>query len=262
MSESLKPEDRDPMERYLDNLMSPEEAAEFLTQRQNDDSFIKERSLQHQIDASLKALFSFDVPEAVSVDSVSDQQEELVNESIRHENVGQSRVGSSRWLRLVLAASLLGIACWLGLQWAGSGSQVVFQPVPLAQVYLQNVEKGFTPYYECHDMQRFADTFEHRHGVALTLAEMPPGRGMLGLSYLGGVSRESTAMLCTVQQSPVLVFVDKLSNDRGQLLEDVEPELNIFRAEKFGLVFYEVTPLEESTMVQYFEIADNSPAND
>ena len=87
---------------------------------------------------------------------------------------------------------------------------------------------------------------------------MSDDRGMLGLSYMGGISRESTAMLCQVQQQPVLVFVDKISNDRGDLNVSTDPQLSIFREEKFGLVFYEVSPLAQASMMQYFELADDS----
>ena len=91
----------------------------------------------------------------------------------------------------------------------------------------------------------------------MTLAEMPADRYMVGLSYLGGSSRESTAMLCEVKDRPVLVFVDLAENydEKVMKIPDGSP-LSVFSTEKFGLVFYEVNPFEEATMIDYM-VLDN-----
>lgn len=251
MSDSFKPDDGGAMENFFDNLMSDHDAAQFLAEKKLDQSFVSQWQLQKRIDASLKDIFSFDVP--LESDLVP-----VVAHAVDSDHIATVKAKSGHMLRLVklvLAASLLGVVCWYGWQQLGGDSPVVFQPVPLVQIYNQSVENGFKPYYECHDMQRFADTFEHRQGVALTLAQMPDDRCMLGLSYLGGVSRESTAMLCQVQDQPVMVFVDTVAHDRSDLAESHDPALKVFREEKFGLVFYEVTPLKRPTMIGYFELA-------
>ena len=245
MNQDFKPDiDDDPMESFFDKLMSEQEASDFLARSKNDDSFQSQWALQQKIDASLKDVFTFQTPnlpqtEIKTPDATRDATETGV---------------FSRWVRLAIAASLLGVIAWGAWQYSDNGSRVVFQPVALNRIYDQTVESGFKPYYECHDMQRFASTFEHRHGVALTLAKMPDDRRMLGLSYPGGLTRGSTAMLCEVREQPVMVFVDTVENDRDELFE-VDSGSHVFRSEKFGLVFYEVSPLAESTMTQFFELA-------
>jgi hypothetical protein len=67
---------------------------------------------------------------------------------------------------------------------------------------------------------------------------------MLGLSYPGGLSRDTTAMLCKVDGKPVMVFVDRPSKDQPLAVEHADAKTHVFRQERDGLVFYEVTPLD------------------
>ena len=78
---------------------------------------------------------------------------------------------------------------------------------------------------------------------------------MLGLSYPGGLSRDTTAVLCRVDDAEVVVFIDRLDRDDPRVAENDDPRLNVFRQERFGLVFYEVTPLDEPRMIDHFAVA-------
>ena len=79
---------------------------------------------------------------------------------------------------------------------------------------------------------------------------MPPGSRMLGLSYAGGLSRDTTAMLCDVDAQPVMVFVDRIAADRPDLVQSDE-DVHVFRSKRHGLVFYEVTPFQHARVVEY-----------
>ena len=254
MSFEFEPADGDRMESFFDNLMSEQEAADFLAEKRNDSAFLAHWQAQKNIDSRLKEIFSFQ--------STPENLEASFTEPIQNNQIATANAQSwYRVAKLVLAASLMALLVWGAMRLSNRGSQVVFQEVALPLIYDETVASGFVPYYECHDMQRFAKTFLHRHGVALSLAKMPDDRRMLGLSYLGGVSRDATSMLCKVDGLPVLVFVDNVANDRSGLINSDEEELNVFRAEKFGLIFYEVSPLKESTMVRFFQLADPSLVN-
>jgi hypothetical protein len=85
--------------------------------------------------------------------------------------------------------------------------------------------------------------------VPLRLAEMPDDRRMVGLSYMGGLSRNTTAILCYSQEQPVVVFVDRRENDTSAATEDSDPALQVFRQELGDLVLYEVTPLGSATIM-------------
>ena len=80
---------------------------------------------------------------------------------------------------------------------------------------------------------------------------------MLGISYLGGLSRKTTAMLCAVDDRDVIVFVENAENDQPNIaLANDDPGLNVYSVSKNGLIFYEVTPFRSSQMIDYFEFLD------
>ena len=95
-------------------------------------------------------------------------------------------------------------------------------------------------------------------GVPLRLAEMPEHKQMVGIAFDGGVTRKTTSMLGLVNDQPVLVFVDKLSNDDEKMQAQVGKSdgYNIFRTTKHGLVYYEVSGFEEAQLIEYFERID------
>jgi hypothetical protein len=163
--------------------------------------------------------------------------------------------------RTLLIATGLAAAAALG--WSPQNVTPItphFTPTPLAQVYQQVVADGFEPYYECHDLERFQSVFAERQKVPLTLATMPAGSRMLGLSYTGGLSRDTTAMLCEVEGKPVMVFVDTLAADQPEIApRGAEAAgLNVFRTQREGLVFYEVTPWPESRAADFMQRGGSS----
>lgn len=243
MSDSFHPDLRD---LFLDNLMSEERADELLKTADDREALIRDRDLQDQIDLAMMSEFDFDVP---TVDQIID--------SIQVEAPTKPTSGTRRqFIQLVLAASLLLVAG--GVVWnfwlRPIDRIVVFQSEPLVDVYSDLVERDFVPYYECHDEQRFAEVFSKRQGQALVLADLPDDRRMLGISYLGGLSRDTTAMLCKVSEKEVIVFVDQKGKD-NPAMATAGNGLQVFREERDGLVFYEVSPFESAKMIQFMKTA-------
>lgn len=202
--------------------------------------------LQSQIDAALKRLF----PAAAAPDLV-----ELTSSS------RAARQSSRRsWAAWAVAAVLGGV---VGLWWLANqrGPAPYFQPRALVQVFRDTVTNDFQPYYKCDDDERFAAAFAQRVGRSVHLNAMPAGSRMLGLSYPGGLSRDTTAMLCMVDERPVMVFVDRLNTDRPQSIDDTKSgeRLHLFRDERDGLVLYEVTPHDEPRAMQYLTIDSLAP---
>lgn len=254
--------DDERLEMFLDGLMSDAEAAKFLADADNLEEVTRQREIQSKIDDSLRRTFKFDSLNADALTekitaSISTSQSEIASQPSLPVNL--PAVKEASWFKAVLAASLL-LAMGLGV-WMFGGSDLVepsFRPRALAMIYQETKERGFKPYYNCEDDKRFADTFEARHRQRLRLSEMPEGTQMLGLSYPGGISRNTTAMLGQVDGNPVMVFVDEASN-RDQVIASVDqnPNLNVFPVEKNGLIFCEVTPLNSPKMIQYFEFPDS-----
>lgn len=167
----------------------------------------------------------------------------------------------SRALR-VYAVAAAACLIWSVVIWQWRGTLPVvpfFAPQSLVALHVRTVSEGFTPYYICDNPIRFAQTFAARQGVPLKLADLPEGARMLGLSYLGGLSRDTTAMLGEASAQPVMVFVDRLRTDRRQGTPRPSRGLRVFRRQLESLVLYEVTPLDHPTFLDAFQVTDAVP---
>lgn len=245
------------LERYLDGLLSDEEAAEFLSTIDADE-LDRIEALQSQLDDSLKRLGAISPldPDVLAKQYLEAREPtKNLNSSPSEKTVANVEAGRRQWAKLVLAASIL-IATGGGIWYALADREVTpfFQPNSLAKVYVDTVDRGFRPYYNCEDPKRFADTFESRQGQPLTLSELPAESRMSGISYLGGLSRKTTAVLFEVDKQPVIVFVDVAGNRNLDLcVENDSPDLNVFVVKTNGLVFCEVTPHESASMIEHFD---------
>ncbi|MEM1069470.1 MAG: hypothetical protein AAGI63_11280, partial [Planctomycetota bacterium] len=141
------------------------------------------------------------------------------------------------------ASALIAIASLWYFQ--DDNDAVVFRPRPLAMVYGDMVHLGFEPYYVCDDLQRFQDVMSHRHGQLLSLSN-EGNRLMLGLSYPGGWTPETTAILFQVMDQPVVVFVDK-SPPPEELILNTDG-LSVRQTTIGQLSLVEVSPLDNSVL--------------
>ena len=207
-----------------------------------------ELQLQEKIDASLRRSFPA----------------EPIKESLHREKmealVASSRLPERRSMAIrvmVLAASVMLLASLTILPILQRNSpDIGFTREPLAELYQDSLDRGFKPYYDCSDPVLFASQFDENLGVALRLAEMPEHKKMLGLAFFGGISRKTTAMLGQVNDKPVLVFVDNLSEDDEKMRSQVgkSGKYHISRATKDDLVFYEISEFEDAHLIEYFEL--------
>ena len=233
------------LERFLDGLMNDEERAQFLEQYGELDSTRQAIALEQKLNESLlKSFPSSEMPD--------EMKEAIVAQA------GTPVVPTYSFLTspLVPAMALALVALIVvAVGWFNGANPVepVFQPVALAQLHSEMSDKGYRPYYNCEDDERFAQVFEKRQGIALRLAELPEGREMLGLSYEGGLSRDTTAMLSIVDGQQVTVFVDSLKKRHDPELLKGNADFKVFKRCLDPLIFYEVTPFDEPRMVDYFE---------
>jgi hypothetical protein len=267
------------LDAYLDGLLSPAEREKFARRLATDLSLRAELELQRKIDRELRR--QFQPPPVPSLDvahSAAETSLEALQANGKHHRLPDPPAADVSQLKspagigprkgpwplkssplatasLILVATLAWILVFWNLR-PGAPHRVVFKERPLAEVYQETIAYGFEPYYVCEEEERFRSTFYYRHGAALKLGELPPGREMVGLSYPPSISRHSTAMLARVDGEEVMVFVDKLSRDRP--IEPPPPEsgLRMFRRELQGLVMYEVTPLDEPRMMDFLLPAD------
>jgi hypothetical protein len=239
------------LEAYLDGLLTGPERAAFEERLRNGPQLAELVQLQSRIDASLQRLQSSSEP---SPEHLAELQERFTTAT---GSIDRSRP-VPRWAIGLAAAASIAAALFIWRPFGWGVSEPYFQPQPVAQVYAQTVEKGFTPYYKCDDADRFAEVFRRRQGRVLQLLPLSAGTEMLGVSYPGGLSRDSTAMLCLVHGRPVMVLVDRASADRPEAMQNGDPAIRVFRAERDGLVFYEVTPFATAQMIDHLAIAENT----
>ncbi|MCA9232046.1 MAG: hypothetical protein KDA57_15465 [Planctomycetales bacterium] len=250
MTAKPEPISNEQVDAYLDGLMRPEEREAFELRLREHPGVAKEIELQLRIDEGLKRNYPL---EQVSEGRLAEVLGATLAASREETTLVQHRRPWSRAKR----ASMVGLAAalaWVIVAWQlGDGvfEAPYFQPQPVAMVYQEVVNRGFEPYYECREDDRFEATFLRRQGLALSLAAMPAGSEMLGLSFAGGLSRETTAMLCRVDGREVIVFVDRLANDLSIAEQNDASEIKVFRVARDGLVFYEVTPFDAARVIEF-----------
>lgn len=240
MTQENEQRDDELFERHLDGLSIESDRESLLAALRNKPDRQRQERLQEEIDGGLGRLFDFKTPSCESIVASLEGKHNV--EPPLLPPTGSRRF--NRYRLFALAASLLFIATLLFLWPAGRRDDAYSAARPLAELYRSAVESGFEPSYECHEPERFAETFERRQGKALKLLPMPDGSRMLGLAFTGGLSRNTTAMLAYVDDQPVMVFVDQATND-DKTMASADGALHIFRDERDGLVYYEVTPFDE-----------------
>ena len=237
------------IERLIDQQSLDGQATDLL-EYDDQEQLTFELELQKKIDASLRRSFS------------SEPTGELVHRKKMENLVSNSKSPDRRQMAFriaVLAASLLLLAS--ALVWQGNtndSTEIGYNREPLAELYQKTLDRGFKPYYFCEDPDRFAEQFQKQLDAPLRLSEMPAHKKMVGITFIGGVSRKTTSMLGLVNDKPVLVFVDKISNDDQGMRSQVgkSGRYHVSRATKDGLVFYEVSGHEDAQLIEYFERID------
>ena len=248
-----RPLDDGRLEAYLDHQLSPEEAQQF-EQRLRDDPALREQlSLARDLDASLRRTFPDRAASAESIERVRDAATSATK---------VQRPASTQRRKLVVAvlAATVG-ATMAGWQLLNSGLLKKDRPyrlVTFEQIYDNAVNSGFKPTWLCEDDREFIETFEKRQGQGLRLAKLPSNMKMAGLAYIGGVTAQTTTLMMWVDGQPVMVFVETKDRDRPKEPPSWSSGLNLFRREKLGLVFYELSPLDESRIIDLLEPADSA----
>jgi anti-sigma-K factor RskA len=253
MTDVPRPTRDDQLERYLDGLLDDAQRAAFDEALRTDAGRRREIELQSRIDSSLARLFRAEPPAQHRVTAL------LAAAS------GESKAKSAPIGLQKLWWSVAGLAAAAVLAWAVAGPLLQskrrgtnFAARPLPDVYREAVANGFEPEYHCSEAERFADTFARRQGQPLKLLALPVGVRMMGLAYPGGLSRDTTAMLCRVDGKPVIVFVDRVDSDQPIANQHSDKSVHVFRTERDGLVYYEVTPLD-APRVYNFIVPQSAP---
>ncbi|MCG8648788.1 MAG: hypothetical protein MI861_03085 [Pirellulales bacterium] len=248
MNDQLPRPGDDDLDAYLDNRMSDQQRLAFEKRMQQDEELRGLVQRDMDIHDLLKQRF------CPPTKSAEDLLPWLAASQPSHVDT-QTR--SRSWL--VVACALAACIAVVLTIWNHNRPQLqpFFEPRPLVALYQETIDSGFEPYYFCEDDERFAHTLEQRQGTPLVLRDLPPDRRMIGLSYLGGLSRETTAILCYVADQPVVVFVGRSGNDQAKVTTPAGSNLYVHRAEIDQLVVYEVSPFSESKISDFLRLTQS-----
>lgn len=210
----------------------------------------QELELQSRIDDALVRRFELD--DVALPDEFLSQLEQRQREV-------RSRIFNRRALLIVAAASLVGVLVFGSWQLISLDRSPLFQMQPLSSIYNECLESGFRPKQRCRGVGRVESVFLHQHGVALTMSELPADKNLIGVSHLGGVSRNTFAVLLQDRNSPAIVFIDK-AEYHDPAVTDVPDgsELSVFSRFCGDFVIYEVSMVSEPRFLDFFEIPEPS----
>lgn len=235
------------LERYLDGTLDAESRREFEDRLAGDPSLLAGADMEDELLAGLRRTTGA-VPDAAALlDGLEEEPAVTTTQTSAVER--PTRRKATEW---VLVASLFLVAGYLGWRnWPVDEPAYVFEPRPLTEIYAEVVDKGFEPGWVCENNGRFAGTFAGRQGRPLLLASLPAGTRMVGLSYLGGLSERTTALLARVEGEPVVVFVDRVAETGAEADSAPIDGLRIHRRLYADLVFIEVGPFAEPAVLPF-----------
>lgn len=276
------------LERYLDGLMTPEEATAFERYAQADEQLQASIRQQRSIDSALSRLAKEPAGLAEMIDqSIAQAGQSLPMDdgSDGSDDAGVGRIEPSPLnasgnkkvkrpaspmsdkLKIAVAAVCLltAMGMWL-VNW-----QNVFAPdrpsytsrprvaqVVAADFYQAQIEAGFKPDWVC-DAKRFRETFTYSlKPMSFVESLLPTGAAMAGLSYVYFDDHTALVMLAEVDEEPVLVFADRAEQaDRYE--HDAASGLYQFKREVSGLVLIEISPRPEPVFLDAIIADEASP---
>lgn len=225
-------------DRYVDGMMTADEAAAFVARLSNDAALRDDVESLRAVDASLRRV-------------MGDWREHSPRVSI--EITGRKRRSSFRAAMWILAA-----ASFILLVLAGGSWWSLQQPTSAERLYAAQVESGFEPGWVCDTDFEFARWTNNRLRQPLVPADpMPDDVQTLGWSFViddSPLSAQAAVMLATRGSEHVLVLVDRLENDRRVRVSGGS-DLSVFRRELGPLVLYEISPLKSPSVLDAIRLA-------
>lgn len=250
----------DPManvDAYLDGLLSPEEAAAFERELEVSPELRRQIELHEQSVAEVRSAYRYE-PRTHAAGLTTNAQA-MAREagpglklSGTHATPAAKRPGTAIRLRRLAIAAVLVLGCagtWATYVHLTSGGVKL---VPPQEIYLALDRANWTPEEVCTEGPEFAAYIQSRMGQPLSIAARP-GIELVGWSYGDGydgriVGEKTVVMLARVDGRGVAVLIDRASQDRSLTVPEGSG-LRIFRRVIGSLVVYEVTPLDQSRII-------------
>lgn len=230
----IRPDGIDPIDAYLDGMMTDAERAAFEARLEQDAELRRVVEFQRQVDQSLVRQLPYQPPAPAPIAISSARR------------VSWKRLG---WIGAIAAVIVLSVITAL---YIARPSGTKFRAPDL--VYRDFESKGWKPSWVCKDDREFAEMVDFYLHSAVVVPLSTPGVDLMGWSFadqwdkgrpLGTpLSQQTLALLTKVDGRNVLVLMDRESSDR-KLDVPKRSGLHLFRRTVNGLVLYEVSPLSE-----------------
>jgi len=250
-----QPAPADLLDAYLDGRLEGGELARFEMAMANDPSLITQLEAARRIDQSLRRIapaLPMELPEALP----------------SAPRPATSIAGRIRRTYVVIAAAaaiILAAGVWylVTRPTAPADKPRLATPTTATGFYLQLASHGYKPAWRCNTDAEFIDFLDKRFGDAF-LVRSSPTLAVIGWAYAERTVGEATAaLLTTVGDDKVMLFVDSLSDDHAPPPPEQSTGLRIFRAQVGKLVVYEISPRNEASVLPMLQhVAPNTAPPD
>lgn len=174
-------------------------------------------------------------------------------------SISMRHAGLTRWRYWIATAAVIALAAL--------GAALVWpRATPLEAAYHRQLAVGFVPEERCTSIPQFGDWLEQNYGSWIAPDRERDNIEYVGWSYSRTISSYTGLLLARVDGREVVVVLDTSLQDA--LVKPVPRAgrgLNVFRRELCGLVFYEVSPLENAAVIDHLVCAPDpqeSPPRD
>jgi len=248
MSDFLDPR----INAFLDDQMSPSEREAFLSLLANDASLRHELDRQQALEQSIRRIYrERGIEKAIAGIPI--------NDSISNWPSAGDHIKSPRSIQRFLAAAALLSFSLTGVWYSWSISRPApaldpYAPQPwrsFETVYNDAVREGFKPAWICRDERELERTFVKKVRQPLLIAALPAGVTAGGIAYSNTITPTTINVYGRVDDTPVMVFVDKLAADHGPP-SPPPAGFHLFRSQIEDLVLYELTPFDRPNILPYF----------
>ncbi len=260
---------------YLDGLLSDDQRAQIEASLDKRSDVRRTVELQHRIDGRLREMFATK-PVAVDLAALASRPKLAAGQSDEEQSMPAASSVRLQWWRRPMALSGIAAAAALaigaGLYFAGvfgganpapgpRPSPVAAGPSELEAAYQAQVASGFMPEEVCTTDEAFADWMNRRYQTPMVIANKPADLTLLGWSYPETARGSMGALLATVGDQKVVVFIEFKKPMHKEPPPPKDAGLAQFSRRAGDLMLYQVSPVGVPSLLEAFQpIASTPPA--
>lgn len=224
---------QDQLDLFLDGLLPEAERAAFVLKLENSPELRAAVEAQRRIDDSLRRQFG---PPSFGRAAAETAPLAIIRP-----------VAVRRW-KLWAAAAAVVLA-------TSAVVSLIPRTTPLEELYRRQVALGFSPDVTCTSIPAFGQWLEENYGSRIAPDQERPNIEYAGWSYSRTISGYTGLLLAKVEGRQVLVVLDKEAEVAAHPPRpEAGKDLKVFRRDLGGLVFYEITPLDRSVIIDHLEV--------